>query len=186
MMKATSSDYGLIAKLFHWILAVVILWQLFTGINLSTMEFTPQKGQFIWFHQITGTLLFTLIAFRLIWRFYNRPKFLDDLPPVHRWGSKIIQTLLYILCLWLPIQGSLMTWAGGYDVYLVGLVKIPALVAENRDMYPTFVSFHYQTAILLLALSAVHIGAGLYHRFVAKDKYGVWNRMAFRFNRRGY
>ena len=122
-MKATSSDYGLIAKLFHWILAIVILWQLFTGINLSTMEFTPQKGQFIWFHQITGILLFTLIAFRLIWRFYNRPKFLDDLPPASL-GSKIIQTLLYILCLWLPIQGSLMTWAGGYDVYLVGLVKI--------------------------------------------------------------
>lgn len=83
MLKASSNDYGLVAKLFHWVLAFVILWQLFTGLNLSGMEFSQEKGQFIWFHQITGTLLFILIAARLIWRFYNQPKFEDTLPPFH-------------------------------------------------------------------------------------------------------
>ncbi len=184
MLRANSQDYGLIAKLFHWLLVLVIFWQLFTGINLHNMEFSPQKGQFIWFHQITGTLLFCLIALRLIWRFYNRPKFEQTLPPLHKWVSRIVQILLYLLCLWLPIQGSLMTWAGGFDVYLVGMVKLPALIAENKQMYPTFVTFHYQSAVLLLALTALHVAAGLYHRFIAGDKYGVWKRMAFRLPRR--
>lgn len=178
MLRASSNDYGLVAKLFHWVLAFVILWQLFTGLNLSGMEFSQEKGQFIWFHQITGTLLFTLIAARLIWRFYNRPKFEDTLPPFHYWTSRIVQILLYALCFWLPIQGSLMTWAGGFDVYLVGLIKIPALVAENKEMYPTFVSFHFQTAILLLLLTVLHISAGVYHRFLIEDKYGVFSRMS--------
>jgi hypothetical protein len=33
-----------------------------------------------------------------------------------------------------------MTWAGGFDVYLVGIIKIPALIAENKALYPSFVS----------------------------------------------
>ena len=66
MLKASPDSYGLIAKLFHWVLALVILWQLFTGINLNQMEPSVEKGQFIWFHQITGTFLFCGIALRLL------------------------------------------------------------------------------------------------------------------------
>lgn len=183
MLTASRKDYGSIAKLLHWGLATLILWQLLTGVNLHGMEFSAQKAKFIWFHQVIGTLIFSLIALRLIWRFYNRPKFEETLPKLHKWGSKIVHFLLYALCLWLPIQGSLMTWSGGFDVYLVGLIKIPALVAENKEMYPTFVSFHYATAMALLSLTLIHIAAGLYHRFIAKDAHGVWKRMAISFQK---
>ena len=84
MLKASPDSYGLIAKLFHWVLALVILWQLFTGINLNQMEPSVEKGQFIWFHQITGTFLFCGIGLRLLWKFYNRPVFEDNLPKRHR------------------------------------------------------------------------------------------------------
>ena len=183
MLKASNNDYGVIAKAFHWVFAVVIFWQLFTGLSLHSMEFSPEKGQFIWFHQISGTLIFCLIALRLIWRFYNRPKFEDTLPKIHKISSKIVQFILYVLCIWLPFQGALMTWAGGYDVYLVGLVKVPALVAVNKEMYPTFVDFHYITSLTLLALTLLHISAGLYHRYVRNDEYGVWKRMAVQFRK---
>ena len=133
MLKATNDSYGSIAKIFHWVFAIVIFWQLFTGINLHNMEFSPQKGQFIWFHQITGTFIFCFIALRLVWRFYNKPKFENTLPKIHKITSKTVQIALYVLCFWLPIQGTMMTWAGGYDVYLVGLIKIPTLMVENKS-----------------------------------------------------
>ena len=44
MLKASPDSYGLIARLFHWVLARVILWQLFTGINLNQMEPSVEKG----------------------------------------------------------------------------------------------------------------------------------------------
>ena len=109
MLKASPDSYGLIARLFHWVLARVILWQLFTGINLNQMEPSVEKGQFIWFHQITGTFLFCGIALRFLWKFYNRLVFEGNLPKRHRVGSKILQSLLYLICLWLPLQGSMMT-----------------------------------------------------------------------------
>ena len=183
MIKATGNDYGLVAKLFHWFMAALIFWQLFTGINLNSMPFSSQKAMFIWFHQISGTLLFTLIAFRLIWRFYNRPKFDQPLPVFHHISSKTVQIALYALCVWVPIQGMLMTWAGGFDVYIVGLIQLPRLVAENKDMYPTFVQVHFFSSVALLVLTVLHVAAGLYHRMAIGDKFGVWARMAFRFHR---
>ena len=183
MLKASPDSYGLIAKLFHWVLALVILWQLFTGINLNQMEPSVEKGQFIWIHQITGTFLFCGIALRLLWKFYNRPVFEDSLPKRHRVVLKILQSLLYLICLWLPLQGSMMTWAGGFDVYLVGMIKIPAVIAENKALYPSFVSIHLASSVLLLTLSLIHMGAGLYHGYVIKDRYNVWRRMALRVHR---
>jgi cytochrome b561 len=77
----------------------------------------------------------------------------------------------------------LMTWAGGFDVYLVGLIQLPRLVAENKDMYPTFVQVHFFSSVALLVLTVLHVAAGLYHRMAIGDKFGVWARMAFRFHR---
>ena len=98
-------------------------------------------------------------------------------------ASKTVQIALYVLCLWLPIQGTMMTWAGGFDVYIVGLIKIPTLMAENKLMYPTFVDFHFISSMALLLLTIIHILAGLYHRIIINDKYGVWKRMAIKFHR---
>ena len=39
--KASQNSWGLIAKIFHWLLAILLIWQIFTGINLHNMEFTP-------------------------------------------------------------------------------------------------------------------------------------------------
>ena len=182
MPEATNNSYGSISKVFHWVFAVVIFWQLFTGVNLHNMEFSPQKGQFIWLHQITGTFLFCFIALRLVWCFYYRPKFEDKLPKTHKIVSKTVHITLYILCLWLPIQGTMMTWAGGFDVYIIGLIKVPTLLAENKLMYPTFIDIHFISSITLLLLTMIHILAGFYHRIIINDKHGVWKRMAINFH----
>ena len=39
--------------------------------------------------------------------------------------------------------------------------------------------FHYQSMIALIIVFGIHLSAGLYHRFINADKYGVWNRISF-------
>ena len=48
---------------------------------------------------------------------------------------------------------------------------------------PGFVSIHLASSVLLLTLSLIHMGAGLYHGYVIKDRYNVWTRMALRVHR---
>ena len=42
-IKGTKSSWGLVAKLFHWSLALLLFWQVATGISLHNMEFSPLK-----------------------------------------------------------------------------------------------------------------------------------------------
>ena len=73
----------------------------------------------------------------------------------------------------------MMTQAGGFDVQLLGIITIPKFIETNIEMYPTFVQFHYQSMIALIVVFGIHLSAGLYHRLINSDKYGVWNRMSF-------
>ena len=182
MYKSSENSWGLIAKLFHWVVALLIIWQLFTGFNLSTLEFSPQKIAFIEYHKIFGTFIFVFILIRLGWRFYNSSPSNKNLPKFHRIISVIVHNLLYLLVILTTIQGTLMTQVGGFDVKLLGLITIPRLIAENLEMYPVFKSFHYTLWILLLVTFLTHLVAGIYHRF-SGDKYKVWQRMSFWLNK---
>ena len=110
--------------------------------------------------------------------FNTHPKY-ENIPLFHKLVSNLVHFTLYGLVIFIPIQGTYMTWLEGSDVYLLGLIKIPPLIEENFFLYPQALTIHYYSAIVLTILFSLHIGAALYHRFMIKDKYGVWKRMAF-------
>ena len=59
--KGTDSSWGVVAKLFHWIIAILIFFQVAAGINLHFMEFSMQKPLFIDIHKISGSFLLILV-----------------------------------------------------------------------------------------------------------------------------
>ena len=73
-----------------------------------------------------------------------------------------------------------MTWLGGSDVSMFGLIEIPSFVEMDFILYQKHLEIHYYSAIILTSVFTLHILAALYHRFVIKDKYGVWKRMVSR------
>ena len=128
MYKGTENSWGLVAKLFHWIIAILVFIQIADGINLHFMEFSMQKSSFIDIHKIIGSLILILVFLRLVWRFYNSQPSNDNVPFMHVVLSKFVHVILYILMIWIPIQGMLLTWTGGYDVSILGLFNLPRLV----------------------------------------------------------
>tara|TARA_B110000438_G_scaffold299867_2_gene350916 strand:+ start:2064 stop:2615 length:552 start_codon:yes stop_codon:yes gene_type:complete len=183
MYKSSENSWGLVAKIFHWLVAILIIWQLFTGFNLSMLDFSPKKIVLIELHKIFGTFILIFILLRLCWRFYNTAPSNTNLPKFHRVISTIVHNFLYAIVILTTIQGTLMTQLGGFDVKLLGLITIPQLIAENLDMYPTFKSFHYTLWMILLGTFVIHLIAGIYHRF-SGDKYKVWQRMSFWTNKK--
>ena len=179
-LKGNENSWGLIAKIFHWTIALLLFWQVGTGISLHNMEFSPLKIGIISSHKFFGTLIFTLVVLRLLWRFFNNHPKYNNIPIHHKIVSSLVHSGLYFLVIFIPIQGTYMTWVGGGDVFLLGIVKIPALVEMDFFLYDTALVVHYYSALLLTALFSVHILAALYHRFLIGDPYGVWGRMAFR------
>ncbi|MBT5011446.1 MAG: hypothetical protein HON00_00400 [Flavobacteriaceae bacterium] len=115
-LKATQNSWGLLAKIFHWLLAILLIWQIFTGFNLHNMEFSPAKIGFIGIHKVIGTIIFTIVVLRLIWKFINSKPDSSELPTLHRYASNTIHALLHTLVVWIPFQRTMMTQAGGFDV----------------------------------------------------------------------
>ena len=110
--------------------------------------------------------------------FNTHPKY-EDIPMFHKIISNLVHFTLYLLVIMIPIQGTFMTWLGGGDVYILGLLKVTPLIEMDFMLYPQALKIHYYSALALTGIFSLHILAALYHRFIIKDKYGVWKRMAF-------
>ncbi len=180
--RGSKTSWGLVAKLFHWSIALLLFWQVGTGISLHNMEFSPLKIGIIGSHKFFGTLIFSLVVLRLLWRFFNNHPKYTNIPSHHKIVSSLVHFGLYFLVIFIPIQGTYMTWVGGGDVFLLGLIRITPLVEMDFFLYDIALKIHYYSALLLTALFTIHILAALYHRFIISDKYGVWRRMTFRNN----
>ena len=178
--KGTDTSWGVVAKTFHWLIALLLFWQVATGISLHNMEFSPLKIGFIGLHKIFGTIIFTLIVIRLLWRFFNTHPSSKSLPKRHIITSNVVHFFLYFLVIFIPIQGTYMTWLGGSEVSMFGLIEIPSLVEMDFFLYQKHLKIHYYSAIILTSLFTLHILAALYHKLIIKDKYGVWGRMMFK------
>ena len=179
-IKGTKTSWGIVAKIFHWSLALLLFWQVATGLSLHNMEFSPLKIGIIGTHKFFGTLVFSLVVIRLMWKyiFNTHPKY-EDILIFHKIISNLVHFTLYLLVIIIPIQGTFMTWLGGGDVYILGLLKVTPLIEMDFMLYPQALKIHYYSALILTGLFSLHILAALYHRLIIKDKYGVWKRMAF-------
>ena len=176
-LKGSENSWGLLAKIFHWAIAFLLFWQVGTGISLHNMEFSPLKIGIIGSHKIFGTIIFTLIVLRLLWRFFNNHPKYKSLPQKHKIISSIVHISLYFFVIFIPIQGTYMTWLGGSDVSMLGLIEIPSFVEMDFLLYQKHLKIHYYSAIFLTSIFTLHILAAIYHKFIIKDKYGVWSRM---------
>lgn len=176
-LKGSNNSWGLIAKVFHWALAIFILSQIFFGINLHFMSPTGLKGDLIHFHKIFGTIILFLIFLRLSWKFYNPYPPHNELNLFHKLGSKFIHGLLYLLLFLLPIQGMFLTWVSGSDVIFLGLIKLPRLIEEDFILHEEYLTFHFRMTMVLLVGFFIHLSGTLFHIFFYKDKYKVWESM---------
>ena len=176
-LKGSNYSWGLIAKIFHWGLAVFILFQILIGINLHFMDPSTLKGDLIHYHKIFGTLIILLVFLRLAWKFYNPSPKHHKLSLVHKIGSNIVHSFLYLLIIVLPIQGMFLTWVAGSDVLVLGVFKLPRLIEEDFILHEEYLIVHFWLTIALLTLFLIHLSASFLHIFIYKDKYEIWKSM---------
>ena len=143
------------------------------------MKLSPTKIEFINVHKTIGSTILLIILARLTWRFFNIKPTNEHLPFFHRILSFVVHFLLYFLVTLIPISGMLYSWLSGFDVPILGLFNLPRLVGENKELAKQFLFFHYNLTVVLLVLFILHSAVGLYHRFIIRDKYGIWKRIIF-------
>jgi cytochrome b561 len=174
--KNTAEKFGLTARAFHWLIAVLILMLLMMGYQMGTLPMGPDKLWVIGLHKSLGITVLALGVMRLIWRILNAPP-----PALHshaKWEkflAKTIHVVFYISIIGMPLSGWIMSSASEYPVNFYGWFNIPSIVAKNHDLAEAMESVHELFALGLMGSVVLHIAGALKHRLIDNDD--TLNRM---------
>ena len=163
------NEYGLLAKLFHWVTFIVLIAQVPFGFYLVGLEFSDERIELENIHILVGITVFYLTLFRLIWKFLNpSPKEWKS----HFKGQALIASvnhfLLYLTIFAITVSGILKKLYMGETLNFIffkyGFEK------DNFVLADTYYQIHIYANYLLLALVTLHILAVIVHHFIFKDK----------------
>ncbi|MDP4832240.1 MAG: cytochrome b [Rickettsiaceae bacterium] len=170
MIKNTENNYGIIAKLFHWLIAIAIVSLITVGFIMSDMPASPDKYELYGMHKASGVLVLMLVVLRVLWKLSNKvvqPP--ADLPNILKLAAKSGHFLLYAFMLLMPISGICMSYFGGHDISVFGLFMIPAAIDKLPQIAGLFHQIHVLGIWAFITVITLHVGAAFYHHFIRRD-----------------
>lgn len=162
----------------HWIVSAAVLVALAGAIQAvynSPMCCSGQGRYNFLLHAYAGLLVLALVVARLTFRaLVPWPRAAERTPRVLEWAGSITHWSLYALMVLIPLTGWIAASAFGCCVGVPGLPDIDQLslgIGGGRPADPSVAyAVHRVLPWLLLALILLHVAAGLFHHFVARDE----------------
>jgi cytochrome b561 len=167
--KNTGDRYGIVAIFLHWIIAILILGQIFLGWYMTDLEISPTKFRLYGWHKEWGVIILFLVCLRILWRTVNVSPSLNELPAVERITARIAHFILYFLMVTVPLTGWLMSSAKGFPVSFFGIFVLPDIISPDKNMGNIYNQIHVWLAYTLLAVICLHVVGALKHHFIDKD-----------------
>lgn len=169
MFKNTNNSFGLVSRIFHWLMSVTIIALLIVGFVMINME---APGQFMLYgpHKAIGVIILGLVVLRLIWRLTNiSPTIPSNMPNWQKLGYKFGVFFMYIFMFAMPVSGVIMTLNFGMDVHIFSLFVIKS-VGKNIQLAKLAADVHFYSSIFFALIICGHTFIALYHHFVDKDR----------------
>jgi cytochrome b561 len=167
--------YTPVGVAFHWIMAAVVVYQLYTGWTMHRQLVGADRIAAYQHHSEVGLALLLLGVLRLFWRMMV-PSPANEARKKGGWRMKIASAthiLFYVLFVILPVSGWAM-WSAIYPaepLSLAGLVPLPAMPFHHLSPEWQFTilertkEVHAIAVIALSVLVPLHVGAALKHHF---------------------
>ena len=165
----SQKDYGLLAKLFHWITFIILIAQIPFGFYLVGLEFSDRRIDLENIHILIGITVFYITLFRLVWKFFNSsPTEGNSFFKGQIFIAKANHFFLYLSIFAITISGILKKLYMGEKLNFIffsfGFEK------DNFQLADSFYIVHIYANYLLITLVILHILAVIAHHFIFKDK----------------
>jgi cytochrome b561 len=164
------SQYGTIAKLFHWLVVALLVVQYTIGWLMPDIHRGMKPGVAMAFHVSIGTTILILIVLRLAWRLTHPVTPESSLAPWQRLSSETVHWLLYALVLATTITGWLFASFRGWSMEFFFLAPMPMLASENPEAGKLIDGLHQAMEWSLLGVIGLHVAAALAHLFIYRDR----------------
>ena len=189
-----SYRYTTVAIVLHWLMALLIIFQIYVGIWMSGAIDDPASQAAAYdafqFHKSLGLTLLVLAILRLAWRLAHRvPPEPRDIPGWQRVAARASHILLYAFMVLIPLSGWLYVSTGwnsdagtafAIPTIWFGMFEWPHIpgVDGNGPLADVALNTHQLLAYSLIALLFVHVAAALKHHFADRDRV-LWSMLPF-------
>ncbi len=172
----TATRYGSVARMLHWITALLILTAIPLGWFANEMPYATgdelaAKAQLFSLHKTLGVAAFTVAVIRILWALgQTRP---EPVHPDRIWetrAAELVHWTLYLSLVIVPLSGWIghaatdgfapILWPFGQDLPLVPTSETVAEMAE---------AMHWLFTKILIASLLLHICGALKHAFIDRD-----------------
>lgn len=172
-LRNTSTNWGAIAKIFHWLIALFIVANLILGYWAEGLATSPTKVEAFYWHKSIGLTVLWLALLRLLWRFTNpSPRLPTGMAGWERALAHTSHVLLYALMIAMPLSGWVIHSASNFPLDLYGIFPVPDIVPSGDDestIGDLAKAAHYWMFIAICALLALHVLGALKHHIVNRD-----------------
>jgi len=177
-MSNSRARYGTVAMTLHWIIAALLLVNIYLGLSFDTYtRGDPALPQVIMIHKSIGLTVLVLSVLRLVWRLVNPvPPLPAGMNPVLRFAARATHFLLYCLIIAIPLSGWAMMSVGPRPIPFFNLFNWPKIgfladlpVPQQHPMHENFETVHVILAWSAIVLIVLHVCGALYHQFFARD-----------------
>jgi len=171
----TPTRFALPSRILHWLMAPMVIAQLFIGITMvAALSYYPLL---LAIHRPLGILILIFAVIRLVNRLTHKlPPFLATMSRTERCIASWSEYLLYALLLVQPLVGWAMLSAARFPIAMGGPFHLPGIAPHNLDLYGVLRECHTVFAYLLFLAFTAHVLAVLFHTLVLRDR--LLDRMA--------
>lgn len=171
MIRDTSSGFGIISILFHWLGAIVTLTLFGVGYYLTHGGYySPNALKIAHFHYALGILLSGLIVVRILWRITSKTPASLTSNLAARITISMSKLLLYVLLLAILISGYFICTAEGQSIDVFGLFQVPSVMLLEIEQLNIASLSHKYLSWVLVGIVGVHALAAITHHFFLKDR----------------
>src|SRR3989442_10630576 len=82
-LRNSTESYGIIARAFHWLVALLVLTQLGVGLYAANLPVSLARLRWLSHHKSLGLFILALVLLRLGWRAFDPPP--QPARPIARW-----------------------------------------------------------------------------------------------------
>ncbi len=172
----TAQHYGWVARLFHWMTALLILSAIPLGLyanNLpyDTAEALAWKAQVFSVHKTLGLAAFLIALLRILWALTGEhPVPLHPDRKLELFAARLVHWMLYIAMLVVPLSGWVHHAAvTGFAPILWPFGQDLPFVPKSESLASLAAGLHWIFTKLLAAAIILHVAGALKHHLLDRD-----------------
>lgn len=168
-MQGKATFYSKGAKVFHWLIAAIVIGMLAGSFFLGNVPERYQPSAYMIHKSLGLTVLFLIVAGFFWIKYTGKPVLPHNIPTWQKLLARTVQYSLYVLLVCMPLSGWIMSVAGGRIPTYFGLFSMPLPIKASKALSQLMNQSHKTIAWILITLVVLHISGALKHHFINKN-----------------